>query len=81
LKKLHHIRSSGAPISKELKAEHKHGRRIESTNCALPGTESVVRTTILDDTTTAKNATQHWAQEKEADFEAEVWMNWTDGSR
>jgi hypothetical protein len=41
----------------------------------------VVRTTILDDTTSAKSAAQGWAREKEAQIDAGVLMLWTDRSR
>jgi hypothetical protein len=50
-------------------------------NWPTPGEESVVRTTILDDTTAAKRAVQGWAREKEAKVGAGVWKWWTDGSR
>lgn len=47
-------------------------------NWPPPGEESVVRTHILDDTTAAKRAAQHWVREKEAKIGAVVWMWWTD---
>ena len=50
-------------------------------NQFLTSQESVVRTTILDDTTAAKSAAQCWAREKEAKVGAGVWMWWKDGSR
>jgi len=50
-------------------------------NWPAPGEEPAVRTTILDDTTAAKSAAQHWAREKEAQVGAGVWMWWTDGLR
>jgi len=46
-----------------------------------PGEQSVVRTVILDDTTSAKRTAQRWARAKDAKFGAGVWMWWTDGSR
>jgi len=46
-----------------------------------PGEESVVRTTILDGTATAKRTSQCWAREKEANIGTRVWMWWTDRSR
>jgi hypothetical protein len=46
-----------------------------------PGKVTVVRTTILDDTTAANGAAQRWAREKEANVGAGVWKLWTDGSR
>jgi hypothetical protein len=61
--------------------EHEHGRTTEGMDWPAPGKESVVRTTILDDTTAAKRAAQPWAGEKEAKVGAGVWMWWTDGSR
>jgi len=48
--------------------------------CPPQGEESVVRTIILDDASTAKRAVQQWAGEKEAKGGAGVWMRWTDGS-
>jgi len=81
LKELHHNPSSGAPICRVIKEEHEHGRKTEGTDWPPPGEESVVRTTILDDTTAAKNAAQCWAREKEAKIGAGVSMWWTDGSR
>ena len=41
----------------------------------------MVRTSVLDDDTAARRATQHWARETEAKVGARVWMCWTDGSR
>jgi hypothetical protein len=46
-----------------------------------PGEESVVKTTILDDTTAAKSTAERWAREKEATIGAGVRMWWIDGSR
>ena len=79
LKELHHNPSSGARICKVISPEHEHGWTTEDTDWPPPGEESVVRTSILDDTTAAKR--QHWAREKEAKVGAGVWMWWTDGSR
>ena len=81
LKELHHNPSSSAPICKVIREEHEHGRTTEGTDWPPPGAESVVRTTILDDTTAAKRAVQRWAREKEAKVGAGVWMWLTDGSR
>jgi len=81
LKELHHNPSSSAPICKVIMEEHEHGRTTDGTDWAPPGEESVVRTTILGDTTTAKSATQRWARDKEAKVGAGVWMWWADGSR
>jgi len=46
-------------------------------NWAAPGKESMVRTTILEDTTTAKSAAQCRAREKDPKIGAAVWMWWT----
>jgi len=81
LKEVHHNPSSGAPICKDIMEENEHGRTTDGTDWPLPGEESVVRTTILDDRTTAKNTTQRWARQIEAKVGAGVWMWWTDGSR
>jgi len=81
LKELHNNPSSGAPICNVIREEHKHGRTTEGRDWPPPGEESVVRTTILVDTTAAKNTAQRWAREKEAKISAGVWMWWTDGSR
>jgi ribonuclease HI len=80
LKELHHNPSSGAPICKVITEEHEHGRTTEGTDWPPPGEESVVRTTILGDSTAAKNAAQRWARENKAKIGAGVWMWWTDGS-
>jgi len=61
--------------------EHEHGLTSEGTDWPPPGKVSVVRTTILDDTTAAKRAAQRWAREKQLKVGAGVWMWWTDGSR
>jgi len=45
---------------------------VKATQFAVPGEESVVRTTILDDTTAAKRTAQRWAREKEAKIGAGV---------
>jgi len=81
LKELHHNHFSGAPICKVIREEPEHGRTTEGTDWPPLGEESVVRTTILDDTTTAKSAELRWAREKEAKVGAVVWMWWTGGSR
>jgi len=81
LKELHHNPSSGAPICKVIREEREHGRTTEGTDWPPPGQESVVRTTIPDDTTAAKSAAQHWSREKAAEVGAGVWMWWTDGWR
>jgi hypothetical protein len=60
---------------------HDHGRTIEDMNWPGPGEASVVRSTILNDTTAAKRAAQCWVRETEAKIGAGVWMWWTDGSR
>ena len=69
------------PIFKTIGEEHEHGRTTEGTDWPPPGEQSVVRTTILDDTTAAKCAAQCWARDKEAKVGAGVWMTCTDGSR
>ena len=58
LKELHHNPSAGTPICKVIREEHEHGQTTEGTDWPPPGEESVVRTTILDDTTPAQNAAQ-----------------------
>jgi len=45
------------------------------------GEQTVVRTTILDYTTTAKRTAKHWARGKETTIGVGVWMWWTDASR
>jgi len=81
LQEIHHNPSSGAPICKVIRSEHEHGRITEGTDWPPLAEESVVRTTILDDTTAAKCAAQRWARENDAKVGAGVWMWWTDGSR
>jgi len=80
LKELHRNPSSGAPICRVVKEEHENGRTTEGTMWPAPGEESVVRTIILDDTTTAKRTAQRWARDKGAKIGAGVWMWWKDGS-
>jgi len=48
-------------------------------NLLALGEESAVRTSILDDDTAAKGATQHLAREKDANIRVGIWMWWTDG--
>jgi len=81
LKELHNNPSSGAPICRLIRNDPEHGRTIEGMNWMAPAGEPVVRTIILDNTTAAKRAAQHWAREKKAKIRAWVWMCWTDGSR
>jgi len=81
LKELYYNPCSGAPICKVIRKEHEHCRTTEGTDWPPPGKESVVRTTILDDTTPAQNAAQRWPREKEAKIGAGVWMWWRDESR
>jgi len=81
LKKLHQNPSSGTPVYRAVKKEHKHGWTTEGMSWRAPGEESVVRTVILDDATTASRAAYRWAREKEAKVGAGVWMWWTDGLR
>ena len=58
---------------------HDYGRTIGDINWLGLGKESVVRSTILDDTTAAKRAVQRWAREREGNIGAGVLMWWTDG--
>jgi len=51
------------------------------TDNKIPMRRTSVKTILLDDKSTAKRATQHWAGEKEAKVTSGVWMGWTDGSR
>jgi hypothetical protein len=81
LKELHHNPSSSAPICKVTREEHEHGRTSEGTDWPPLGEESMVRTTILDDTRAAKSAAQRCARDKEANVRAGLWMWWTDVSR
>jgi len=81
LKELHSNLSSGAPICRVVRKEHEHDRTTKGMNWPALDKEPAVRTTILDDTTAARRAAQHWARETEAKVGAGVWMWWTDGSR
>jgi hypothetical protein len=57
LRKLHQDPCSGARVCRAVLNEHVHGGPTEGMNWRAPGEESVVRTIILDDATTAKSAT------------------------
>jgi hypothetical protein len=81
LEELHRNPCSGSPMCRVVKEEHEDGRIAEGMMWPAPGEESVVRTIILDDATTAKRSAQCWAREKESKIGAGVWMWWTDGSR
>jgi hypothetical protein len=81
LKELHKNHASGAPICRAVRNEEEHGRTTEGMNWPALGKDPVVRNPILDDTTAAKNAAQHWARAKEAPIGAGVWMWWTDESQ
>jgi hypothetical protein len=50
-------------------------------NWQAQGEESLVRTVILHDATTAKRVAQLREKQKEAQVGAEVWIWWTDGTR
>jgi len=80
LMELHQNPASSAPICREVKNDHEHGRPTEGMNRLATGEESGVRTIILDDNTAAKRAAQRWAREKEAKVGAGVCVWWTDGS-
>jgi hypothetical protein len=80
LKTLHRNPYCSAATGKPVKEENLHGWTTKDINWPVPGKESVARTIILDNTTTAKSITQRWAREKEAQFIAGVWKMWTAGS-
>jgi hypothetical protein len=65
LKELPEDPSSGTPICRVVKIEHKHGRKTADMSWPTPGEEPVVNTIILDDRSTRKRAVQHWARGKE----------------
>jgi len=79
LKELHHNPLSGAPIFKVIREEHERGWTTEGIDLPPLCTESVVRTSILDDTTAAKSAAQRWVRNKAAKVGAGVCLWWTDG--
>jgi len=81
LKELHNNPSSGAPICRVVRTEHEHGRTIPGLSSPAPCQNTAVKTTILDNTASAKSAVQPRAREKEAKIGAGVCMWWTDGSR
>ena len=72
LKELHHNLSCRAPICRVVKRDDGHGRTPEAMKWPATGEWSVVRTTILDDTTAATRTAQHWAREKDARIRAWV---------
>jgi len=78
---IHGNPSSGAPICRIVQKAHVHGWTTEGMKSLAPGEESVVRTTILFDTTAAKTTAQRWGREKEIKIGAGVRMRWTDVSR
>jgi len=73
-KELHSNPSSGAPICRVVRKEHEHGRTTKGMNWVAPEEDPAVITTILDETTAAKSATQLWAREQEVTIAAGVWM-------
>jgi len=81
LKELHHISSCSALIWTIIREEHEDGWATESTDWLPPDEQSVVRTTILDNTTAAKSTAQCLAREKEAKIWEQVGMWWTDETR
>jgi len=80
MRELHEDPCSGTPICRVVERDHDHGWTTEGMSWPAPGEEPGVKTIILDDKSTAKRATQHWAKEKEAKVGVGVWMWWTDGS-
>jgi hypothetical protein len=63
--KLHEDPASRTLVYRAVKTQHKHARTTKGTNWPAAGEESLVRTPIVDNSTSAKRATQHWAREKE----------------
>jgi len=80
LRKLPQDPCSGTPVYRAVKEEQKHGLITKCMYWPAPGTELVLRTTILDDTTTAKRAVRRWDTEVEAKVGAGMLMWSTDGS-
>jgi hypothetical protein len=58
LLELHSNPSSRAPMCRVVRKEHKHGLTTEDMNSSALGKQPADRTSILDDTTGAKHATQ-----------------------
>jgi len=81
VKELHIIFYSGALICRVSRKQHEHGQTTEGMNWPAPGNEPLLRTTILDSTTAAKMAAQHWAREKQGTIGARVWRWWPNGLR
>jgi hypothetical protein len=64
LKELHRNPSPCALVFSVIKEEHEHCRTTKGMMWPAPGQDSVVRTTILDDTTAGKSTAQRWAREQ-----------------
>jgi len=79
LKNLHQYPSSGTPVCRAVTEEYKHGQITDCKNRPALGNKSVVRTVILDDTTTAKRAAQRWVPKMEANVGARIRKWCTDG--
>jgi hypothetical protein len=61
-------------IFRVVEDEHEHDWTTTGTKWPAPGAESVVRTTILDDSTATKRTAQHWAPEIGSKIGSGVWM-------
>jgi hypothetical protein len=64
-KELFEYHTPSAPVGRVAATEHAHGRRAETICWPDPGDKPAVKTTILEDDTEAKRATELWAKEKE----------------
>jgi hypothetical protein len=81
LKELHRNPSSGAQICRVVKKEHEHGTTTKGMNWLTLGEESVVRTTILDDTTAAKReSSQHRSRVLDVVDRWIMFRRWPSGS-
>jgi hypothetical protein len=78
---LHQNTSSSSPICRVVKREYEHKRTTDGMMLPARGEQSVVRTTILDNTTDAMRTAERLAREIEAKIRAEIWLWWSDGLR
>jgi len=81
LKEFHRNPSFGAPICRVVKEEPYDGQITKGMMSLAPGDESVVRTTILEDTSPARSRALGWARETGAKIGAGIGMWGTKGSR
>jgi hypothetical protein len=77
---LYNYHTPGVPGDRVAMKEHARRTKAETLGWPDPGEEPAVKTTILEDNTTAKMATKLWARRQENKAGSGTWMWWTHGS-